>query len=116
MGPTRRGKKLSAQRTILRMKKTSKGGKTRKSASAGDSAAFKIKLRGKDNAPLSMREIREGLYEAARRLDAYDGTHRAKWVTLYLTMIDEDGKEVLPDRSGEWTIRPYKSAADEFGA
>ncbi len=98
------------------MKKSGKGGKTRKGASAPQSAAFKIKLRGKDNAPLSIREIRDGLYEAARRLDAYDGTHRAKWVTLYLTMIDEDGNEVLPSRSGEWIIHPYKSAADEFRA
>ena len=98
------------------MKKSRKAGKTRKRASTSESAAFKIKLRGKDNAPLSMCEIRDGLYEAARRLDAYDGTHRAKWVTLYLTMIDEDGNEVLPSRSGEWTIYPYKSAADEFGA
>ena len=98
------------------MKISGKAGKTRKRTSTSESAAFKIKLRGKDNAPLSMREIRDGLYEAARRLDAYDGTHRAKWVTLYLTMIDEDGNEVLPDRSGEWTLHPYKSAADEFGA
>ncbi|MCB1381292.1 MAG: hypothetical protein KDK89_23410 [Alphaproteobacteria bacterium] len=89
-----------------------KGGKKAK----GDSAAFKIKLRGKDSAPLSMRELREGLYEAARRLSAYDSTHRAKWVTVYLTMVDEDGNEVLPDRKGEWVLYPYKSAADEFGA
>lgn len=98
------------------MKGSKKGGKKTKGPRTGDSAAFKIKLRGKDNAALSMREIREGLYEAAQRLDSYDGTHRAKWVTLYLTMIDEDGNEVLPDRKGEWVIYPYKSAADEFGA
>lgn len=81
-----------------------------------DRAAFRIKLRGKDNAPLSIRELRDGLYEAMRRLGAYDGTHRAKWVTLYLTMIDGDGSEVMPDRSGEWIIHPYKCAADESGA
>jgi hypothetical protein len=46
------------------MKKSGKGGRTRKGAQARESAAFKIKLRGKDNAPLSMREIRDGLYEA----------------------------------------------------
>lgn len=90
------------------MKKSSKRGKA-------ESTAFKIKLRGKDGAPLSMREIREGLYEAARRLGAYDGTHRARWVTLYLTIIDEEGAEVLPHASGEWTLHPYKSAADEHG-
>ena len=38
-----------------------------------------------------------------------------KWVTLYLTMIDEDGNEVLPDPKGEWVLYPYKSAADEHG-
>jgi hypothetical protein len=37
-----------------------------------DSEAFKIKLRGKDNAPLSMREMQQGLYEIARRLKAHD--------------------------------------------
>jgi len=51
-------------RTIYHMKKSAKGSKTRKGASARESAAFKIKLRGKDNAPLSMREMRDGLYEA----------------------------------------------------
>jgi hypothetical protein len=90
------------------MKKRGKSGKS-------DSAAFKIKLRGKDNAPLSIRELRDGLYEAMRKLGVYDDTHRAKWVTLYLSMIDEDGKEVMPDRSGEWIIHPYKCAADESG-
>lgn len=90
--------------------------KRKKTAGKTDSAAFKIRLRGKDNAPLSMREIRDGIFEAARKLTAYERTHRAKWVTLYVTMIDEDGNEVLPDPSGEWTIYPYKCAADEHGA
>lgn len=90
--------------------------KVRKSRRKDSLAAFKIRLRGKDDAPLSMQEIRDGLYEAARRLHRYEGTHRAKWVTLYLTMIDEDGNEVLPNRNGQWTIYPYKCAADEFGA
>ena len=80
-----------------------------------DSEAFKIKLRGKDNAPLSMPDVQQGLLEVIRRLRAHDML-RAKWVTLYMTMIDEDGKEVLPDPSGEWEIYPYKSAADEHGA
>lgn len=79
-----------------------------------DSAAFKIRLRGKDGAPLSMREIRDGLYEAVRKLMAYDGAYRAKWVTVYLTAIDEDGNEVRFNQKGEWTIYPYKCAADEF--
>jgi hypothetical protein len=87
-----------------------------KKKSQPDTTAFKIRLRSKDGAPLSMQEMRDGLYEAARRLQQYEGTHRAIWVTVYLTMIDEDGNEVLPNRYGQWTIYPYKCAADEFGA
>lgn len=83
---------------------------------AGESAALKIRLRGKDGAALSMQELRDGLFEAARRLQIFEQTHRAKWATLYLTMIDEDGREVLPDGKDEWIVHPYKSAADEHGA
>lgn len=54
--------------------------------------------------------------EAARRLEPYDGRYRAKWATLYLTLVDEDGQAVQIDASREWTIYPYKSAADEHGA
>lgn len=79
----------------------------------GESSALKIKLRGKDGAPLSMQELRDGIYEAARQLQKYEDTHRAKWATLYLTMVDEDGKEVLLEPS-EIEIYPYKSAADEY--
>ena len=49
----------AAARTISCMKKSGKAGKTRKRTSTSESAAFKIKLRGKDNAPLSMHEIRD---------------------------------------------------------
>jgi hypothetical protein len=91
-----------------------KSGKSPKTPK-GESTAFKIKLRGQDNAPLSMQEIRDGLYEAARRLQQYEGSYRAKWITIYLTIVDEDGKEVLPDSKGEWEIYPYKCAADEHG-
>lgn len=87
--------------------------KSRKTA-GGNSAAFKIKLRGKDQTPLSMTEIQQGLYDISRKLQPY-GDYRAKWATLYLTVIDEDGKEVLLDPKGEWELYPYKSAADEAG-
>jgi hypothetical protein len=80
-----------------------------------DSTAFKIKLRGKDNAPLSMTELRQGLYDIARELAPYEA-YRAKWVTLYLTLVDEDGNEVRINDSGEWTLYPYRSAADEHEA
>lgn len=77
--------------------------------------AFKIKLRGKDNAPLSMAEVQQGLLESIRKLRSHQDL-RAKWVTVYLTFIDEDGKEASPDPKGEWELFPYKSAADEFQA
>jgi hypothetical protein len=67
-----------------------------------------------DQLRLFKDEIRDGLFEAARRLAPFEGTHRAKWATLYLAMVDEDGKEVLPDPSGEWEIFPYKCAADQY--
>lgn len=79
------------------------------------SNSFKIKLRGKDNAPLSMTEMRQGLYEIVHKLARYEA-YRAKWVTLYLTLVDENGNEVRINEKGEWTIYPYKSAADEQGA
>ena len=77
--------------------------------------SFKIKLRGKDNAPLSMQELRQGLFDIARKLERY-ADYRAKRVTVYLTLIDEDGNEVRIDKKGEWTLYPYRSAADEHGA
>jgi hypothetical protein len=98
-------------RRYPRAKKGSAGVKEPPQKETG--TAFRIKLRGKDNAPLSMAEVRQGLLEAARRLKDYDG-YRAKWVTLYLTVVDADGNEVLPDPKGEWTLHPYKSAAEEF--
>jgi hypothetical protein len=77
------------------------------------SEPFKIKFRGKDNAPLSMPEIQQGLLETVRKLRGHDGL-RVKWATLYLTLIDEDGKEVWLDPKGEIEIYPYKSAADFY--
>lgn len=79
------------------------------------STAFKIKLRGKDGAPLSMPELRQGLFDIAHKLAPY-ADFRAKWVTVYLTLIDENGQEFRINRKGEWTLYPYKSAADEHGA
>lgn len=80
----------------------------------GKNTTFKIKLRGKDGAPLSMQELQQGLYEAARRLKLYKN-YRAKWATLYLTIVDEHGEEVILDRKGEWVLYPYDCAADDVG-
>jgi hypothetical protein len=87
--------------------------KSRKTG-GGQSTAFKIKLRGKDGVPLSMTELQQGLYDISRKLKPY-APYRAKWVTLYVTFVDEDGEEVHLDRRGEWVLYPYKSAADESG-
>ena len=79
-------------------------------------AAFKVRIRSENGDTLSMQEIRDGLYETARLLQSHQDCHRAKWVTLYLTVLDRTGKEILPDPSGAWEICPYKSAADEHNA
>jgi hypothetical protein len=76
--------------------------------------AFKIKLRGKDNAPLSMQELRQGFYDIAHKLAPF-AAYRAKRVTVYLTIVDENGAEVRLNKEGEWTLYPYRSAADEKG-
>ena len=101
---------------MSRFKRKSQSAPRARSSRTSDDASFKIKLRGKDNAPLSIQELREGLMEAATRLEPYAANYRAKWATVYLTIVDENGQAVVIDRSGEWTIFPYKSAADEHGA
>jgi len=53
-----------------------------------ESTSLKIKLRGKDGAPLAMNELQQGLYDIARKLRPY-GECRAKWATLYLTLFVE---------------------------
>ncbi len=78
-------------------------------------SSFKIKLRGRDGAPLSMDELQQGLYDIGRKLKPFENI-RAKWVTLYLTAVNEDGAETVLDPAGEWVVYPYKSAADEHGA
>ena len=77
--------------------------------------ALKIRLCGKDDAPLTMRELREGLLEAAKLLKSYEAAHRAKSVTLYLTIIDDNGRPARINDTNELVIYPYKTAADEYG-
>src|SRR5262245_54359696 len=81
---------------------------------AGDIEPLKIKLRGKDNAPLSMTDIKQGLYDAARQLLGTVPQYRAKWATLYVSIVDENGNEVQLNAKNELVIYPYKSAADEY--
>jgi hypothetical protein len=78
------------------------------------STSSKIMLRGKDDAPMDMQELCQGFYDIARKLKPF-GAYRAKWVTVYMTLVDEDGREVRINKKGEWTIYPYRSAADEKG-
>lgn len=85
-----------------------------KKTAKGDNTSLKIRLRGKDGAPLSMQELQQGLYDIARTLKPH-GDCRAKWATLYLTLVDENGEEVVIDSKREWTLYPYESAADEHG-
>ena len=88
---------------------------SKKTPAKTDTTSLKIRLRGKDGAPLSMQELQQGLYDIARKLKPHSDC-RAKWATLYLTMVDENGEEIVIDPKGEWTIYPYESAADEHGA
>jgi hypothetical protein len=89
---------------------------SRRTEQAPKDSAFKVKFRGKDGMPLSIGDLRQELYELVRRLQVHEETHRVKWATLFLTVIDQDGKEVLLDASGEWELRPYECAADEHDA
>lgn len=87
---------------------------SKKTPEKTDSSSLKIRLRGKDGAPLSMQELQQGLYDIARKLKAHSDC-RAKWATLYLTFVDENGEEIVIDPKAEWTLYPYISAAEEHG-
>jgi hypothetical protein len=96
------------------------GKKPRKTAaraakgSGGDGAASKYKLRGKDDAWLSVPETQQCLMDIARDLERFPD-HRVKRADLYIRIANEEGKEILINPKGEKTLYPYKSAADEFG-
>jgi hypothetical protein len=94
---------------------TRKGSPRRAGKNKDDTTALKIRLRGKDNAPLSMAELREALLQAARELQVYEDGYRAKFSTLYLTMVDADGNPVRINEANELTIYPYRSAAEDHG-
>lgn len=76
------------------------------------SGSLKVRLRGRDDAPLSIGQLRQGLYELIRRLTPYASDYRAKQVSLYLTIVDRDGSECQLSASGEWTVWAYRCAAD----
>lgn len=70
-------------------------------------------MRGRDNAPLSIQEWRDALFEAARQIAQYEPDYRIKSADIYLRMVDENGTEVRINAKNEITIYPYKAAADE---
>jgi hypothetical protein len=80
-----------------------------------ESGALKIRIRGKDNAPIGMDELCEGLLDAARKMLEYKDGYRATFATIYLTVVDEKGQPVRINNANELTIYPYRSAADEHG-
>jgi len=91
-------------------------GRSRKTGAAQDDySSLKIKLRGKDDAPLTMPEMREVLFELVRILKQYETGYRAKSPTLYMKLVDEDGRPVRINKRNELTIYPYRTAADEHG-
>jgi hypothetical protein len=79
-----------------------------------ESEKEKITLRGPDDVLMSMSEVQQGMLEAIANLRTQKSL-RAKHVTIYAKLIDEDGKPVWLDPSGEWEITPYKTAAEELG-
>ena len=76
---------------------------------------LRVRIRGRDDAPLSMTDMRQGLFELARRLDEHSD-YRIKAASLYLTVVDAHGDEVTVSKSGEWSIFPYECAADRIDA
>jgi hypothetical protein len=74
---------------------------------------LKVRIRGRDDAPLSMADMRQALFELARRLGEYRG-YRIKSAVIYLTIVDERGDEVQIGKSAEWSIFPYECAADRM--
>ena len=97
------------------MRFRSKGGGRKSAPPKDDRTALKIKLRGKDNLPLTMQEMRDGLMEASRELHKHERGYRVKSATIYLTMVDENGEPVRINDANELTIYPYRSAAEEHG-
>lgn len=72
-------------------------------------------MKGRDNAPLTMPELRETVLEALLALKEYEPGYRAKSATLYLPMVDENGTQVRINDANELTFYPYRAAADEHG-
>lgn len=93
--------------------RTPRSGK--RTTGTSETTALRIKLKGRDNAPLTMSEWRETLLEAARQLLPYENGYRIKSADIYIRMVDENGTEVRINQKNELTLYSYKTAADEHG-
>jgi len=89
--------------------------KPKRSAEQPETAALRIKLKGRDNAPLTIGEWRETLLQAARELAQYEPGYRVKSADIYIRLVDENGTQVRINDKNELTLYPYKTAADEHG-
>lgn len=98
-----------------RMAFRKKGGRGKPPPSGDNQSTLKIRIKGRDNAPLTIGELREGLLEAARHLAEYESGYRVKSAGIYLTLVDEVGDPVRVNDANELTLYPYKTAAEEFG-
>jgi hypothetical protein len=78
-------------------------------------AALRIKLKGRDNAPMTMSEWRETVLQAVRELLKYETGYRIKSADIYIRVIDENGTQVRINEKNELTLYSYKAAADEHG-
>lgn len=76
--------------------------------------AMTIRMSGKDDAPLTIEQFKDTLYDTARMLLAYNSTHRIKRAALYITTVDMDGGLSSMTFDQDITIRPYECAADTF--
>lgn len=81
---------------------------------AKDGTFLRIRFVKKDRASLTMQDLRDGLYEAARRLGKHEDTLRIKWAGVTVQLVDARGRPVLPDGEAEWEIDVYECAADKF--
>lgn len=86
-------------------------GKSRQSGPAG---SLKIRLSGRDDAPLSIDDFKETLYAALQILLPHAKTHRIKRAALYLSTIDANGAPSSIIFEHDITLRPYDCAAESL--
>jgi hypothetical protein len=71
-------------------------------------------MSGRDDAPITVSELKDTLYATIRMLEPFESSHRFKRAALYLTSIDEHGRPSSISFEHEITLRPYDCAADTF--